>query len=618
MEISPFNQNIDKVFGTTVYDIDFYQRDYKWEREPVERLLNDVFYAFDVKYAERTDMSPSADVVASEYPWYYLNTYVTNEVGGRVFIVDGQQRLTTLTLILIELKRRAELAGSKLKGWVQNKIAGQAGFETTFWMNHERHAATLQALYDNADVIPANSGVTARNMRENAGFIRSYLDSRLADKHRLETFIFYFLTRLVLINLVVDQTDVPMVFEVINDRGVRLRPYEILKGKLLGQIKKIELENGGYNDKWEEGVARINRHGADEIDEFFVDWLKAKFADTRAQGRRFDRDYHREMFKRDVNDKLGLERSGGKVKEFLDGDYRYYTRLYERLLSLADAEAPGYSHVFYNHLNEMDFQQLLVLSACMLDDPHEDDKIKLVSFHVDRLFSLLQLQRAYDSNEFASAVYEISAAIRGRALDEIGPVFEAKLLALLAKQRGTEATVAFDYGHFRQTSLTDLGSRFTRYLFARVDRYIATGTNSGERHLFSDLVKRKNVHGFHIEHILSRNAENLALFGGDKELFDAERNRLGGVLLLKGLDNISSGNESYAKKLKSYAQTLHWNESLRNDSYKSKLDFAGFIKRHDLAFRPLEQFGPAELEERQQLLFDVARLIWNELPRGTG
>ena len=38
-----------------------------------------------------------------------------------------------------------------------------------------------------------------------------------------------------------------MVFEVINDRGVRLRPYEIIKGKLLGQIDKLELDQRDYN-----------------------------------------------------------------------------------------------------------------------------------------------------------------------------------------------------------------------------------------------------------------------------------------------------------------------------------------------------------------------------------
>ena len=49
-----------------------------------------------------------------------------------------------------------------------------------------------------------------------------------------------------------------------------------------------------------------------------------------------------------------------------------------------------------------------------------------------------------------------------------------------------------------------------------------------------------------------------------------ERNRLGGILLLKGKDNISSNNEPYSEKLKSYANTLYWNETLRADSYKSE------------------------------------------------
>jgi hypothetical protein len=63
--------------------------------------------------------------------------------------------------------------------------------------------------------------------------------------------------------------EVSMVFEVINDRGVRLRPYEILKGKLLGQINKIELDKGDYNGLWENKAAEINAFREDELDNFF-------------------------------------------------------------------------------------------------------------------------------------------------------------------------------------------------------------------------------------------------------------------------------------------------------------------------------------------------------------
>lgn len=95
--------------------------------------------------------------------------------------------------------------------------------------------------------------------------------------------------------------------------------------------------------------------------------------------------------------------------------------------------------------------------------------------------------------------------------------------------------------------------------------------------------------------------------------FDLERNRLGAILLLKGKDNISSNNETYHQKLKTYANSLYWNETLREDCYKSKLDFTSFIQANSLEFEPLLAFGPDEVESRQRLLFSLAKLIWPEI-----
>ncbi|KKK51927.1 hypothetical protein LCGC14_3110060 [marine sediment metagenome] len=103
------------------------------------------------------------------------------------------------------------------------------------------------------------------------------------------------------------QTNVPMVFEVINDRGVRLKSYEILKGKLLGQIDKDELDALKLNELWEDQVRKINEFKDDEIDNFFIYYLRSRFADTVGEARNFDRDYHRVMFTPDLNeDKIPL------------------------------------------------------------------------------------------------------------------------------------------------------------------------------------------------------------------------------------------------------------------------------------------------------------------------
>ena len=57
MSVTSFPQTIEEVFSTTTYYIDFYQRQYKWDREPVERLLDDIFYKFnqDVNRQHKVD-----------------------------------------------------------------------------------------------------------------------------------------------------------------------------------------------------------------------------------------------------------------------------------------------------------------------------------------------------------------------------------------------------------------------------------------------------------------------------------------------------------------------------------------------------------------------------------
>ncbi|OFE12755.1 hypothetical protein PHACT_06065 [Pseudohongiella acticola] len=615
MDISPDKQNIDSVFSNTVYYIDFYQRDYKWTAEPVQRLLDDIYYQFGEAYQKHLDLDPGKETVTAYYPWYYLNTYVTNVIDGRVYVVDGQQRLTTLTLILIKLHHMAKTYESKTAPWLENKVAGYSGVERNFWMNHVRFKSVLDGLFEGEDpgLIQTSGGITAVNMVSNYLTIDQWLDKCIDSQHKLETFVFYFLSRLVLINLAVEQTDVPMVFEVINDRGVRLRPYEILKGKLLGQIDKIELDKGNYNEIWERQTSKVNAYRDNEIDAFFRSWLKARFVLSRKEGQRFDGDYHREMFKSDMNQVLDLEHNSIAVKSFLAGTFRYYSNLYARVWDGAQKLNDDYPCVFYNNLNDLDTQFMLILSSCRLDDPEETQKIALVSRQLDRFFTLLQLQNSYDSNQVITELFLVARGIRDVSLEEIAPVFEKHLRHILEQRRSGAVSESFQWGYFRSASIVSLNKRFIRYYFARIDQFIANGMKVSPKHPIQDLVSRRGEKtGFHVEHILSNNQFNLDAFGGDDERFDAERNRLGGILLLKGKDNISSSNEVYVEKLKTYAGTLYWNETLRSDTYKSKLDFDAFRKRYGLDFHELSKFGPDELDYRHRLLFDLSSVIWGQ------
>lgn len=613
MDVTPDKQNLDMVFANTTYFIDFYQRQYKWTHAPVRRLLDDIFYKFNMEFEKHKTSQVELEKTIEKYSWYYINTYVTNVVEGKRFVVDGQQRLTTLTLILIKLRHKSGIYESTLTDWITSKIAGQSGFRKEFWMNHEAHKHAIQALFEDdetIDQIDASTGITAVNMIQNYKVISSYIDRELRDKHKFESFVFYFLRRLVLINLNVEQTDVPMVFEVINDRGVRLKPYEILKGKLLGEIDKEELDGLKLNELWDIQTEKVNSSRDDEIDTFFTYYLRSNFANTVGEARNYDSEYHRTIFAPEIDRELNLLHNPAEVVRFLRSEFKYFTDLYARILGYCSEPDESYLHIYYNRLNEMDSQILLILSSCILNDPQENEKLRAISYNVDRMFSLLQLQRSYDSNEFNAAMYQISSEIRNKPIAVIEGIFDKYLLGLLSDARGIRTTEVYSYGLFKDSGI-ELSKRFKRYFFARIEDFIATHTKMNMKHSLYDLVSNTGyINGFHIEHILAENPENLALFNKDEERFERERNRLGGLLLLKGRDNISSNNETYTEKLKSYANTLYWNETLREDSYKSKLDFTEMTNRYDLDFRPMDSFGPEELEMRHRLLFDMARSIW--------
>lgn len=612
MDINPNKQNIEKLFSGTKYSIDFYQREYKWNTKEVKTLLDDVFYRFNLQYNE--DLEPSTENIAEEYDWYYLGTYVTNSSGGETFIVDGQQRLTTFALILISLYHKCEELGvsEEKRDWVKGKISGSTAEGRKFYMGYKERAKVLEDLFANPETPPMDKHVTITetNMYENYAFIKDFLTKNLKTKHKLETFLYFFLKRVVLVELDVGKTDVPMVFEVINDRGVRLKSYEILKGKLLGQIHKNEVEE--YNELWESGTSGLEEiKDKDLVDSFFRTYLKSECARSRVEARRFDGSYQRVVFEKPYKERFQFKDSPQAVKNFLRNEFTYYVNLYKKTLKLSNDFNTKYPHLFFNSLNRMDSQDMIILSACGLNDSQEEEKISKVSKLLDKAYVLLQLNKAYDSNQFTDMAYEIMKRLDNADLPRYDEIFEEAVLNQINEKRNTEVTSPYQYKFFREVGYQDFNTTFLRYFFTRIEYFISGGISKEMQDNFWDLTRGVGkTNAYHIEHILGRNEENLNLFGNDEDIFERERNRFGGLLLLKGRDNQSSGNELYKEKLKTYAGTLYWNQSLTDDFYKSKLDVGDFIHRYNLAFEPVGKFDQQTLEKRSQLLFDMVKIIW--------
>ena len=90
----------------------------------------------------------------------------------------------------------------------------------------------------------------------------------------------------------------------------------------------------------------------------------------------------------DMNAVLKLDHEPSQVKAFLKGAFSYYAGLYAKLWKASQQEDAKYPAVFFNSLNELDSQYLLVISACTVNDSQEIDKIRVVTEQFDRLFLL--------------------------------------------------------------------------------------------------------------------------------------------------------------------------------------------------------------------------------------
>lgn len=612
MSINTKEQNINELFSINKqYHIDFYQRDYKWRKEHIEKLLEDLFYRFGLEYKPDGDVTEEA---ISKYDWYYLNAYVANEYNGNTYIVDGQQRLTSITLILIKLYHLAkQFEIENLTGFLEAHIAGKTLTGHKFWMGHNNRNIVLEDLLLNgkqAQYDTSGNDISVKNLYDNYLAIDKMMDSYLTSAHKLQAFSIYFLYKVMLVKTDIQNTkDVPMVFEVINDRGERLKPYEVLKGKLLGQIEKPEVDT--YHSIWQQNIHEIQKVGEEQVDNFLRFLFRSRYVDSPAEYREFDGEYHKTIYEPRWDKKIQLKQNIQGVKNFVNNEFKYYATLYLKIFNDSQRQEPKISpHLMYNDLNDQDRQYLLIMSACCLNDAEEFEKIKLVSRLFDKHFTILQLMGSYDSNQFSESVISLNKQIRNKSSKEIEEIYNTQIINDIAGHKHSDIKKPLEWNYFKEASNNNLGIRFIRYYFARIEHFIAESIKMPTESYYNLVRNTGSVSGHHVEHILANNEENMRLFNNDEELFFSERNKLGALLLLKGKDNQSSGNEPYYEKLKTYSGTLLWNQTLCSDFYHKKLDFENFNKNYGLNIKTYDIFDKQAVDDRQQILFKLTNIIW--------
>jgi uncharacterized protein with ParB-like and HNH nuclease domain len=88
-EIRGTAKNIRALLGGAKFTIDYYQREYRWEKKQVNELIDDL----SDKFLESHEADNERSAVEN-YGHYFLGPIIISDKEGKRFIVDGQQRLT--------------------------------------------------------------------------------------------------------------------------------------------------------------------------------------------------------------------------------------------------------------------------------------------------------------------------------------------------------------------------------------------------------------------------------------------------------------------------------------------------------------------------------------------
>lgn len=608
-EISPDKQCVMSCLSKKSYFVDFYQREYVWSKTTVDILLRDIFYAFDISYNEHKDEELTEEVL-EKYNWYYLNVFITNKVNGKVYIVDGQQRLSTLTLIATKLYHIVE--DPNLKELLKECIFAKDMFKgNVFCLDNDKRKDVMESILSGEEYTVPIKNKTEETLLARYKDISVFVDNKEMEEQKLRAFCMYFLRKLVLVELSVEKDDTPMVFEVINDRGEALKPFEILKGKMVGLLSKSDTQ--AYSEKWDDALGKL----PEKQDAFFGDYLKSRFvktSNTKLESS-LSNSYHRYIF--DINEiaaELAFRRTDiqhiKNIKRFIDFDLTYYAGLYAKIRS------NSIDYLKYDYeINDLSMQYQNIMAACKINDPEEDRKILTLAKEMDRFWMLLILNSVYDSNEFQNKCYILSQQLKKSDITEYRSLFNKMLLDTIKEKKSISGDVSLlEYSSFSRKGYSNMNTRALRYFLARIEQYICKETNIEMQNDVLWISKKTgSVYGYHIEHIFCHNDTNRAYFESDEE-FEEKRNYLGGLLLLKGLNNISSGNEEYEDKLKTYSNGLVWGHTLCEDFYHSNLNFTTFNdrlqKKYNVCFKPYDKFDKIALEERTQLLYQLVKIIW--------
>lgn len=598
-EIDGKGRTVRDLLAGRKYSIDYYQREYKWQQKQLAELIDDLA----AKFLESHEAGNERNAVA-DYGHYFLGSIIISDKDGQKFIIDGQQRLTTLTLVLIFLHHQLEDA--EQRGQIADLIFSQKYGKRSFNLDIPERTACMEALYRREEFTEADAPESVANILARYGDLEDLYPEELTGE-ALPFFVDWLVENVHLVEITAySDEDAYTIFETMNDRGLSLTPADMLKGYLLANITDSEKRTRASRI-WKERVQALAELGKDEDADGIKSWLRSQHAESIRERRRgaapqdFDligTEFHRWV--RDHEDALGLT-SSAEFTRFIERDFAFYSRWYERLRRAAEVLTPGLECVHFNAQHNFTLQYAVLLATLRVTDDEATAlrKLRVVAAYLDILIHRrIWNSRAIDYSTMQYAMFLVMRDVRGKSAPELAAMLKDRL----------DPETAPDFAANGAFRLHGMNGRQIHRLLARMTDYVET--RSGQASRYAEYAQRGKK-GYEIEHVWADHADRHREEFGHPSEFQEYRNRIGGLLLLPKSFNASYGDLPYEKKCKHYAGQNLLARSLHESAYDHNPGFKRFIEESGLSFSAHAEFKKADLDARQALYQQLAEQIWS-------
>ncbi len=602
--------SLQDVLANKKYTVDFFQRAYSWTEENITQLVFDLTEAFYENYRPG-DNTDSID----NYNSYYMGPIVLCEKEGVDSIVDGQQRITSLTLLLIYLKHRTEKIGSF--DFQDELIFSTKRGKKSFNIQISERENCLKELYETGSYqIKEEDEISVKNMAERYINITNSFPEEMTDE-ALKLFIYWLYEKVILVKITAtSDKNAYMIFETMNDRGLSLSSTDMLKGFILSKYTNVSLRKN-REEKWKKEMQDLFFYGKGSEYQFFQAWLRSQFAITirKSKAGSVNRDFEiigerfHYWFRENYDKDLLKEAISPNIETFMDNNYSFYLK-YFLLIKKSEIEFNSkLSHVYYVHLWGIAESLKYPLFLAPLKTTDSDEicisKINLVAKFID----IFCVRRSVNFRLFSAAslrytMCTLTREIRGRTLEELKELLQQEINKEISNN-----DVTFDkLSNFR---LHQKNYFFVKYYLARITSWIETGSQQPDN--FINYIHNQNCKPFEIEHIWCDHIENHSDEFDQINEFEEWRNKIGDLLLLQTGNNQSYGDMPYDKKVPYYKKENVLAQSLCKETYEHNPNFTNFVNSENLPFVDCEVFKKDEILKRCELYRQISEKIWGKL-----